>query len=333
MNDDDLMLALRATRRVDDAGIAAVTDRHALSALREGITMTERQTAPPVEAPRRGRRLGRRGMGAGALGLVLLGGGAAYAVSQLDDGPGLDTLNCAEAMTVGSDGVHLSRSVDGTAASGDDVADCAQIRADAGLPALVDPYAFVYGGTHFVVSRAGVPVEVAREAAKPVPVAEQRALLELESAADDWIDGPNGRCLTPAQAREYAEQTLARVGLTGWRTRQFEDRDNPAPGPCATLVPFAEQHVVEVRVNSRRPITPDPANIASSVFTDAKALREQVADRCLSLAEAKRVARGIVDPVDDVTAVPDETVGCTRVDMVVGGKVFVTLRGPSVARP
>src|SRR5690348_16378108 len=169
MNDHELMQALRDTRRVDDAGIATVTDRHALGALREGILMTDRHTPPTVEAPRRGRRLGRRGLVSGALALALVGGGAAYAVSQLSDTPTLDQLNCAESMSLDSSGeVHLSGSIDGTAASGDDVADCTQIRADAGLPALSDPSAFVYGGTHYVVARAGVPAEVANGVKQPL---------------------------------------------------------------------------------------------------------------------------------------------------------------------
>ena len=63
----DELAALRATRWVGDAELATVTDRN---------------TAPTVEAPGRGRRLGRRGMAAGALGLALVGGGAAYATYQ-----------------------------------------------------------------------------------------------------------------------------------------------------------------------------------------------------------------------------------------------------------
>ena len=334
MNDHELMQALRDTRRVDDARIATVTDRHALGALREGILMTDRHSPPTVEAPRRGRRLGRRGLVSGALALALVGGGAAYAVSQLSDGPTLDLLNCAEAITVSSDGeIHLRGAVDGMAASGDDVADCAQFRTDARLPALVDPYPFVYGGTHFVVSRAGVPPEVVEDAEPPLPTTQVAALHELEAAMDDWVDGPNASCFTVAEAEDYARQTLTRVGVTGWTTRVFEDRENPTPGPCATLVPFTDQHVVEVRKDSRKPIVPDPANISSSVFSTAAGLRDQVATKCLSLADAKRVARSLVDPLDDVTAVPDETATCTRVDMTVGGAIFVTLRGPSVARP
>jgi hypothetical protein len=334
MNDHELMQALRDTRRVDDAGIATVTDRHALVALREGITMTDRHTTPTTEVPRRGRRLGRRGLVSGALALALVGGGAAYAVSQLSDGPTLDTLNCAQSMTVSSDGeIHLRGAVDGMAASGDDVADCAQFRTDARLPALVDPYAFTYQGIHFVVSRAGVPAEVRKVAVAPLPPAQVAALHELEAALDDWVDGPNASCFTVTEAEDYTRQTLTRIGLTGWTTRVFEDRENPTPGPCATLVPFTDQHVVEVREDSRKPHLPDPANVSSSVFSAAAGLHDQVATKCLSLADAKRVARSLVDPIDEVTAVPDEAARCTRVDMTVGGTIFVTLRGPSVARP
>jgi hypothetical protein len=334
LNDHELMQTLRDTRRVDDAGIAAVTDRHALVALREGITMTDRNSTPTTEVPRRARRLGRRGLVSGALALALVGGGAAYAVSQLSDGPTLDLLNCAEALTLGADGeVHLGGAVDGIPASGDDLADCSQIRADAGLPALADPYAFVYRGTHFVVSRAGVPSEVVQDAQAPLPAVEVAAQHELEAAMDDWVDGPNASCFTTAQAKDYASKTLARVGLTGWTTRILRDEQNPTPGPCATLVAFADQHVVEVRELSRPPIKEDPANIAPEVFTAAQGLRTQVATPCLSLPEAKRIARSLVRPIDDVAAVVDEKAACTRVDMVVGGVIFVTLHGPSVARP
>jgi hypothetical protein len=333
MNDHELVQALRDTRRADDAGIAAVTDRHALVAMREGITMTDRHATPTTEVPRRGRRLGRRGLVSGALALTLVGGGAAYAVSQLADTPTLDRLNCAEAMTLDADGVHLTGAVDGAAASGDDLADCAQLRADAGRAALADPYAFVYQGTHYVVSRAGVPPEVVRGAQESRPAAQQSAVLELEAAMDDWVDGPKERCLTVDEATKYARTTLARIGLSGWTTRVFEDPQNPTPGPCSTLVVFADQHVVEVREHSRPPIAEDPDDIAPAVFTTARGLRTQIATRCLALPEAKRVARTLVDSLDEVTTVPDETASCTRVDMVVGGTIVVTLRGPSVARP
>ena len=95
MKDHELIDALRTTRRRSDAEIASGVDRHALSALREGITMTDRNQTSTVEAPRRGRRLGKRGMAAGALGLVLIGGGAAYAgFNQWYVGGGGDGLTC-----------------------------------------------------------------------------------------------------------------------------------------------------------------------------------------------------------------------------------------------
>src|SRR4051794_22947556 len=95
MKDHDLMQALRATRRVSDAEISDGVDRHALSALREGITMTDRNQLSTVEVPRRHRRLGRRGLASGALALALVGGGAAYAAySQWYVGGGADGLTC-----------------------------------------------------------------------------------------------------------------------------------------------------------------------------------------------------------------------------------------------
>ena len=102
--------------------------------------MTDRNQISTVEAPRRGRRLGRRGMAAGALGLVLLGSGAAYAVSQLDNGPTLDGLNCAESMTVDSTGGCTSPGPStGQPPAGTTSRTVSQIRADAGLRAAGRP--------------------------------------------------------------------------------------------------------------------------------------------------------------------------------------------------
>lgn len=332
MNDQQLMEALRTTRRVDDAAIATVTDRHALSALREGITMTDRHTAPAVETPRRGRRLGRRGLTAGALGLVLVGGGAAVAVSSLDRGPVLDGLNCAESMTVSPAGdVELVRSADGRAASGDDLADCARIREVAGMPALVDPFAFTYHGTRFVVSRPGVPADVVAAAVPSAPSADRAALLELDAAMTDWVEGPSRLCLSTAEAEAYARATLSRLGLGGWTTRVATPPTTPGSGPCAGLTARPDEQRVDVIENARKP-SPLPSEVvARSVYTTAEALAEQVADECLSLSEAEVVATKIVGAGGSVSVVSDESSSCTRVDMEVGGSIFVTLHGPATA--
>lgn len=337
MNDvrGDELAALRAARRVDDAELATVTDRHALDALREGITMTDRNTAPTVEAPRRGRRLGRRGMAAGALALVLAGGGAAaYSVARQDNGPTLDGVNCADSVTIDGDGtVHLTGSADGRVTSGDDVADCAQVRADAGMTALVDPYAFTLGGTHYVVSRRGVPADVLAKGQASAPDPQQSAVLELQSAMADWVEGPAYTCYTADQATAYARRTLAAVGLEGWTTRVVDAAGQQGSGPCASIEPLPDTRVVEVRAHAHQEPTEDPQDVAHVVYEVAGGLRKQVAGKCLSLAEARTVAREVVGTNGEIVAVPDEKASCTRVDMEVGGTIFVTLRGPSVTKP
>jgi hypothetical protein len=334
MNDLELIDALRTTSRVDDATIATVTDRHALSALREGITMTDRHTTPGVETPRRGRRLGRRGMAAGALGLVLAGGGTAWAVAQLDRGPTLDGLNCAESMTLRPDGdVELERSADGRAASGDDVADCAVIRQSAGMPPLADPTAFVFHGTHFVVAGAGVPAGVLESATPSVPDPERAAMLELEAALGDWVEGPSRLCLTTSQAQQYAEDALRQVGLSGWTTRVSTPPTTPESGPCAGLTARPDLKRVEVEAEARKPVQPPSDAVALQVYTTAEALEKQVAGQCLPLAEATRIATQLVGDQGQVSPVPDEAASCTRVDMEVGGSLFVTIHGPAVAKP
>ena len=334
MNDQQLIEALRSTRRVDDATIATGTDRRALASLRDGIPMSDRHTAPAVEMPRRGRRLGRRGLTAGTLGLVLVGGGAAYAVAQLDRGPTLDGLNCAESMTVSAGGdVELTRSADGRPASGDDVADCAHIRAVAGMPPLVDPYAFTYQRTRFVVARAGVPAEVMASASASPPSSGRAAVLELEAAMTDWVEGPARLCLSADEAQAYAQATLDRLHLTGWTIRTSTLPATPHSGPCAVLTTRPDLERVDLAVNASTPVELPSDAVARKVYTTAEELAEKVASRCLALPEAEAVAETVVGDQGSVSPVPDETASCTRVDMEVGGSVFVTLHGPGAARP
>ncbi|WP_239111243.1 hypothetical protein [Phycicoccus sonneratiae] len=329
MNDLELMDALRTTRRVDDPTIATVTDRHALSALREGITMTDRHAPPTVETPRRGRRLGRRGLTAGALGLVLAGTGTAWAVTHWDRGPTLDGLTCAQSVTVTGGWVEVSGSATGRPVSGDDVADCAAIRRDAGLPALVDPVGFQLLGSRFVVSRTGVPADVMASASASGPNADRAARLALDAALGDWVDGPRGGCFSAADAEQYADASLARAGLSEWPVRVVQTPSGGGDsGPCALAEVAADGRSVEVTPDARPPLGRGPAEVDDSVFDVADALRTGLDGRCLSLTEAEDLARSSVGTNGRVSTVPDELLDCADVDLVVGGSIEVTVRGP-----
>ncbi|QIM20599.1 hypothetical protein G7075_04630 [Phycicoccus sp. HDW14] len=333
MNDLELMDALRTARRVDDTTIATVTDRHALNALREGITMTDRHTPPTVEAPRRGRRLGRRGLTAGALGVVLVGGGVAYAATHWDRGPLIDGLTCARSVAVTDGWLEVSGAATGRSVTGDDVADCAAIRADAGLPALADPVAVQLQGSRFVVSRDGLSAEVLAAATPSTPDADRAARLELDSALGDWVDGPQGGCFSAAEARSYATSSLARAGLSEWPVRVAAAPGGADAGPCAGVEVGAAGRSVVVTPEARRPVERGTPDVADSVIDLSESLRSRLDGQCLTLADAESTVRRTAGTATRVATVADESLDCADVDMVVGGDVQLTVRGPAVARP
>lgn len=329
MNDLELMTALRGARPVDDETLSAVADRHALHALREGITMTDRHAPPTVETPRRGRRLGRRGLTAGSLGLVLVGGGVSVAANTWDRGPLLDGISCATALEVRDGEVTLVGSVSGPSRTGDDVADCAALRSEAGMPPLADPEALTIGGVRYVVARAGVPAAV-RASSDPAAGIDRAALVSLDAALADWVDGPQGGCFTGAEAKRYARGALGRAGLPQWTVRV---EASSAAGPCAGVEVGADGRSVEVTPGARKRIERGSGTVDDTVLDAAERLRRAVAGRCLGVEETETAARGVAGSTGRVVVVADESLACADVDLVVGGAMEVTVRGPASPRP
>ena len=339
MNDvrGDELAALRAARRVDDAELATVTDRHALDALREGITMTDRNTAPTVEAPRRGRRLGRRGMAAGALGLALLGGGAAYAGYQhWYAGGALDGLTCmARWQDPDRPGADTTG---GPALSGDPVADCQRYQQLSGRPEIADPVAFTRGGSAsvYVAPRDQVPADGTPVASGGTVAADTAGALRLDAALGDWVDGGSSRCFTRTDAPAYMEQEIARLELTGWTAKVMPDNRPYEDGPCGFFDTDPATRTARFYPDRR----PDPStrrpdkDVASFVYDVRDALRKGVADTCVSTTQAQRVAAKALGTEHHwpTTVVPTHD-RCASVDLVVGGSVQIWIYGPAVAKP
>ncbi|GIL34027.1 hypothetical protein [Phycicoccus sp. DTK01] len=330
MNDHEVMTALRSARPVDDETLSAVADRHALQALREGITMTDRHAPPTVETPRRGRRLGGRGLTAGTLGLVLVGGGVAVATNAWDRGPLLDGINCGTALEVSDGEVTLVGSVSGPSRTGDDVADCAALRSDAGMPPLADPEALTIGGVRYVVARAGVPAAARPSSVATVAEVDRAAHVALDAALADWVDGPQGGCFTATEAERYARGALGRAGLSKWTVRVVA---SGAVGSCAGVEVGADGRSVEVTPGARERIERGSGTVDETVLDAAEGLRRALAGRCLGVGEAETAARGVVGSTGRVVAVADDSLACADIDLVVGGAMEVTVRGPSSSRP
>lgn len=331
---DDLMTALRAARPVDDATIAAVTDRHALSALREGITMTDRTTSERATAPRRGRRLGRRGVAAGALGVALIGGGAAYAAyQQWYVGGGGDGLTCMTRWKDPNGTTDRLDSTGGPPLTGDPVADCQRYQHLSGRPQIADPVAFTRNGYVYVVPRAEVPAD-------GVPVARTESdtakVMRLDAALEDWVDGGNSRCFTKDTAVPYMRSQIARIGLDGWTTKVMPDNRPYEDGPCGffdtdpatrSALFFPDRFTDP---NVRR----SEQAIAGSVYDVRDALRAGITSRCVSAKQAEAVVQRALGSEHHwpTTVVPTKD-SCATVDMVVGGSTQIWIYGPEVAKP
>ena len=336
MKDHDLIDALRATRRASDDEIARGVDRHALSALREGITMTDRNQLDTIEAPRRGRRLGRRGMAAGALGIVLVGSGAAYAAyTQWYVGGAADGLTC---MTKWADPLESEHALDGSTGgpplTGDPVADCQRYQQLSGEPAIVDPVAFTRGGQVFVVPRGQTPTDGEAIVADP---ADRAAAIRLDAAFDDWVDGGHSRCFDRTTAVPYMKSEITRLGVDGWTTKVMPDNRPYEDGPCGffdtdpatrTVMFFPDR---EADPNVRKA----DKDVAGFVYDVRDALRAGIADQCVSTGEAEAIVAKALGPQHHwpTTVVADGRARCASVDLQVGGSIQIWIYGPQTAKP
>lgn len=331
MNDHDLITAVRGTRRVDDARLAERVDRHALLAVRDGITMTDRSAQPAVDRPRWLRRLGRRGVAAGALGLTLVGSGAAYAAyQQWYTGGAADGLTC---MTAWQDPESPgSESTGGPALTGDPVEDCQRYQQLSGKPPIDDAVAFTWNGLTVVAPRDQVPSEGREITAAPADTAVGVAVARV---LDDQVDGGRSRCHTAETAVPYVQGELERLGVTGWTVTVMPD-DPASVGPCGRFDVYPATRTVHfIPRSSGDPNVRLPDKEVSHVVYDVRdALRQKVAGACLSAKDAEAVTEEILGSEHHwPTTVVGNDAPCASVDMVVGGSIQVWVYGPEVARP
>ena len=319
---------IRALRDTDPAARVdqIPSDDPAFTNLRDAILHSPRQEA---QAPdNRHRR--RRGLLAGGFSLLLVGGGAAaYAaheqwVSTVD-------LTCVSTWTDPTSSAP-SNATGGPPITDDPVADCQQYQQLAGRPPINDPVALDYGGGLIVVAPAAqVPADAPR--ADP-PSARTEALTRLEHSLEDYVDGGKSRCFdSTAEAMAWARAETERVGLTNAPVAEQQlDPQTPQEGRCGWFlisdgtVLFSPRRGMDTSVPQR----PD-----SPVYRLRDELRTQVAAKCLSLEDAQNATEELLTADDHwpTSAVSDESLNCTTVDLVVGGSIQVFLRGPGLARP
>jgi hypothetical protein len=204
----------------------------------------------------------------------------------------------------------------------DPVADCIAYRAAADLPPIPDAVAFDYHGILYVSPAAEMPAE----GTVWVAPADDDAIRELDASLHDWVDGGARTCQSPEDAAAFAGAEVDRLGLGGWTVTTDPAPAEPEEGfRCADAV--VEPETRTVRVLPLR--DPGPPSEPSELSAIADTLRTQVAERCVSLADAEAVVRDALADVHHwpVAVVTDDDAACTRVDLTAGGSILVTLHG------
>lgn len=334
---EDLVRRLRAADPAARVALPTAAD----GAMREAIMATDATATERVGSVRR-RRV-RRGAVVAALATVLVGGGAAYAGFHdwYRGGGGHEGLTCTARW-----GAPADERSGGPWLTGDAVADCQRYQELMGLPPIADPVAFHVVGDPalHVAPRGDVPEGAALVAADAQDLARQ----ELEGSLDDLVDGLGAQCLDVPGAVGAAHAELDRLGLEGWTVRT-EEREAGWPEEECALVgfPFPRQSGAATPATGREAFEPEPRTLvvyphaardrdepggdaAESVLAIRDALRAGIADACVDLDTAERIA---TDALGDAhhwptVVIEDPRAACTRVDLTSGGSIQVFLRGP-----
>lgn len=329
----DAMKQLRAADPVGRADLDAV-EPVAFATLREEIIMTGSQldaaeaerTAAAAGPSRAGRRrLGRRGAVVVGLTAVLAGGGVAYAAIQAFVAQDTEGLTCMGTWNDSAlEGLHVDAG--GPWLTGDAVADCTTMLAEAGLPPVADPVVFQHDGWVYVT-----PADQAPDWIDPIDTgsgpAADAAVIELRQSVGDRVDGGNGTCRTVDEAVVWAQSELDRLGLEDWT---IETLIVDEPGRTCSGVSAEETGKVVVASAE------DPELLYGVPELDPMvgALRAAAADGCPTVEQMRAVVDEELASLGHhwpTTTVQDDAAQCARVDMVVGGSVQVTVYGPTPA--
>jgi hypothetical protein len=292
--------------------------------------MTDRTgTTPTTPERQKARRMRRRGVLATGLGVALVGGGWAYAASQLwSDEEGAATNNMGiECQEVFGQGYGKEGGTVATTLTGDPVADCQAVRAQEGLAPLADPVAFLLDGTMYVTPRDQVPDGADLLEIDPAEAAVYR---ELQASLNDVVDGGEALCLSADEAMAWAESEFDRLGLSGWSVEVVHGRDDVGTSPCSDL------YVSEAQTVSVYPGI--DGRVEDAVPAEQLTALRSIGEQCMTVDQAQEIAEGAfgAEAVDGqllqpITRVVDPDATCARVDMEAfgGGIVVVTVYGPT----
>lgn len=184
------------------------------------------------------------------------------------------------------------------------------------------------------------PVPEGYEALEPGTY-QDTALIELEAALQDIGTGLSSDCYDEAEARAKVQGELDRLGVDTWEVTVDESRRPDGIDRCASAALLSDQQAVWIFGNAG---TGDSRDFGTTTEF-AKALHAEMEAQCLNLDEAAELTQSlaaatpgdavpgseptmIVDGLKIDRAI-DPTASCTRVNVSIGGALFVVLRGPS----
>ncbi len=169
---------------------------------------------------------------------------------------------------------------------------------------------------------------------------QNTGLIQLEAALDDAGNGLASSCYDETTAHDIARQELDRLGLANWAVVVDETRPPDGDSRCAYFIvdPSIQQVQligIEQATHGSNPYQPYAAALADQLeatcmtLDAAGSLARSLAAETTVMIEGTRIGLTEQAGVLIVHEVDDPTADCTRSIVNVGGRVEVTLRGPT----
>jgi len=305
----DSLRRLSPASDAEAAAVFGVTGREELLEAVTGLPFGRRGQVR--RATHRRRRLV---LAVAAVVVVAIGTAATWVV--LHKAPGRETTS-VECVIKGVDAIIPS-------SSGNPAADCAAewLREEGAVAPPLRAYANGFGGVTVLPRSEKPPAGY-----KPLR-AQDVALIELQGSLDDVIDGLNSACLDPAAATRLAKAKLAQFGFTDWTVSVRDPQSADAPGSCTSIA------VVDPAARTVTLIAGGPSAGGTSLELAHK-LRP-IAQSCEPLRAAVASVRAAASSLGlsesahgyDLNTVNDNSLRCSSIYETVGGRIFVTVRGP-----
>lgn len=150
--------------------------------------------------------------------------------------------------------------------------------------------------------------------------------LVLKQRLDDPVDGPGAECRSTAAVHDAIQHEISQLGLAGWSIEPAPGATE-ADGKAACAFAWVDEGAQKkVLVQSGPPFPHDGDDTA--LLRLLARLRSDIANRCLTMAEAKAAAERALAETSIPAAVstaPGAAARCTAVDVVPGGALTIRL--------